>query len=52
MTDFLNLEIEDDVLQEADENTPPEANNLPTENTGSGDSLVDELSDEMGLKPS
>ena len=52
MTDFLNLEIEDDVLQEADENTLPEANNLPTENTGSGDSLVDELSDEMGLKPS
>lgn len=52
MTDFLNLEIEDDVLQEADENTPPEATNLPTENTGSGDSLVDELSDEMGLKPS
>ena len=52
MTDFMNLEIEDDVLQEADENTPPEATNLPTENTGSGDSLVDELSDEMGLKPS
>lgn len=51
-TDFLNLEIEDDVMQEADENTPSETENLPTENTGSGDSLVDELSDEMGLKPS
>lgn len=53
-TDFLNLEIEDDVMQEADENTPEETPDadLPTENTGAGDSLVDELSDEMGLKPS
>lgn len=49
-TDFLNLEIEDDVvMQEADESAAPA---LPTENTGGGDSLVDELSDEMGLKPS
>jgi rubrerythrin len=45
-TDFLNLEIEDDVVMEE------ETSSLPTSNTGASDSLVDELSDDLNLKPS
>ena len=45
-TDFLNLEIEDDVVMEE------ETSSLPTSNTGASDSLVAELSDDLNLKPS